>query len=409
MAALVQAIGERKLVSRYFWITNDFTKSVVPNQTVKEVTRTVIDYETEKVTDYEYYWIPGHVDVMDWTPCKASMFCPDGIHHKFFDGVMHKDGLMEELRKAGLDLRCGDFEAAGILDSRRETVLKETLYFEVLLKRPFIEKLIKCKLYSLAGHYYNGEYDSKGALLNTEATSLTGLLKISKNRLRQMVEANCDYKGLYYAQEAGKNPLYQSLSLEEICEYGKTFDFRLKNAFKLTVSQLRKTYKFVKDNQINPCDYFDYLDNAEFLHYNLSADSVRYPKAFVAEHDFAADEVKAKTDEKTYFKIQMLLPHMHERYDFEDENFLITAPANGKAIKDEGTALHHCVGTYVQRVATGETVILFIRKKTNPNKPFVTVEVKNDTVIQVRALRNGTPEPAVWDFVKKFKKEKQVA
>lgn len=409
MAALVQAIGNKRLVVRYFWITNNFRESPVPKRKVEEVTRTVIDFDKGTIEDYEMYWIPGHVDIIDWTPCKGSFYCVDGIHHKFFEGVMHTKELHEELAKAGLDGICGDYEAVNKLEVEYDSVLNQTLYFERIATRPYIEKLLKCKLYSLAKHYFKGEYDIKGELLNLQATSLTGLLKISKNRLKQMVEANGDYLMLHYVQEADKNPLYQSVSVEEIKKIGSTFEHQLANAFRLSVPTIRKTYRYVSENNIHASDYFDYLENAEFLHYNLNADSVRYPKKFKEEHDFAAKEVKSKLDEKAYYRIQLLLPAMHERYDFEDDDFIVTAPKDGKAIKDEGTKLGHCVSTYIPRVAKGETVILFIRRKSEPNKPFVTMEVKNDTVIQVRARENGTPEKAVQEFVKKFKKAKQVA
>ena len=56
----------------------------------------------------------------------------------------------------------------------------------------------------------------------------------------------------------------------------------------------------------------------------------------------------------------------------------------------EGQSLHHCVGTYTERVANGETNILFMRSVKNPDKPLYTIEVKKGVLIQVRGYQNGS-------------------
>ena len=66
----------------------------------------------------------------------------------------------------------------------------------------------------------------------------------------------------------------------------------------------------------------------------------------------------------------------------------------------------HCVGTYIDRVIEKRSVILFIRKKEEPDKPFVTMELnpKNYEIVQVRAFKNGTPPDNVMEFLKVWKK-----
>ena len=69
----------------------------------------------------------------------------------------------------------------------------------------------------------------------------------------------------------------------------------------------------------------------------------------------------------------------------------------------------HCVGNYVPQVAKGSTVILFIRRKESPDKPYVTVEVKKNKIVQVRGFGNKNPESDVTDFVEQFKRAKSMA
>ena len=56
----------------------------------------------------------------------------------------------------------------------------------------------------------------------------------------------------------------------------------------------------------------------------------------------------------------------------------------------EGKALHHCVGGYIKRMAEGETAIFFLRKANEPDKPFYTLELQKQRVIQCRTEHNAS-------------------
>jgi hypothetical protein len=77
----------------------------------------------------------------------------------------------------------------------------------------------------------------------------------------------------------------------------------------------------------------------------------------------------------------------------------------------EGNMLHHCVKSYVDRVANKTTNIMFIRKRDEKDIPFFTVEVGNSgTIEQVHgfANRNADTEPGMTNFVKKWAKAKKL-
>lgn len=99
---------------------------------------------------------------------------------------------------------------------------------------------------------------------------------------------------------------------------------------------------------------------------------------------------------------------MHAKYDYEDGELLITAPNAGREITYEGQAMNHCVGGYVSSVAAGKTVILFIRKKEEPQKPFITMEVRDNRITQVRGFGNQNPPENVNLFVEKYKEVKKL-
>lgn len=141
----------------------------------------------------------------------------------------------------------------------------------------------------------------------------------------------------------------------------------------------------------------------------MTSDIVLYPKDFKKAHDEAAVNVKSRKLAEECSMIAGLLPDMHKKYDFSSGTLLIKAPDSGRDIICEGQALHHCVGNYIPQVADGSTVILFIRRKSAPDKPYVTVEVKNDKVVQIRGFDNKVPESDVVDFVEQFKHSKCIA
>lgn len=70
---------------------------------------------------------------------------------------------------------------------------------------------------------------------------------------------------------------------------------------------------------------------------------------------------------------------------------MVIPPHSSKELIDEGTALRHCVGRYVKRVAQRECVILFVRKVAEPDKSLCTVEVRDGQVVQTRGFDNEDP------------------
>jgi hypothetical protein len=100
-----------------------------------------------------------------------------------------------------------------------------------------------------------------------------------------------------------------------------------------------------------------------------------------------------------------------KKWEFEDGDYIVVAPTNPSELGVEGINLHHCVKSYVDRVANGVTNIMFIRKREEPDIPFFTVEVSNDNSIeQIHgfANRNMDTEPDMIPFVTKWASQKKL-
>lgn len=68
----------------------------------------------------------------------------------------------------------------------------------------------------------------------------------------------------------------------------------------------------------------------------------------------------------------------------------------------EGSNLHHCVGTYVSKVADGRSAILFVRRLSNPKKSYYTIEYSDNKVVQLKGFGNQDPPENVSNFVDKW-------
>jgi hypothetical protein len=129
-------------------------------------------------------------------------------------------------------------------------------------------------------------------------------------------------------------------------------------------------------------------------------------------HDDAAMAYNVQKDKIENKKFCSHIPKWKEwEWNSDDENFVVVCPLLPKDLATEGIELHHCVKSYIQRVAEGTTNIMFIRKRDEKNVPFFTVEITNDGSIQQVhgfANRNASTEPGLTEFVKKWAKERKL-
>lgn len=82
-------------------------------------------------------------------------------------------------------------------------------------------------------------------------------------------------------------------------------------------------------------------------------------------------------------------------------NGITIRPARSTAeLEAEGKCLRHCVGSYAERVAKGETFIFFIRRAEEPDMSWYTLNLDKamQTVIQNRGNRNCDRTPEVQAF-----------
>ena len=74
----------------------------------------------------------------------------------------------------------------------------------------------------------------------------------------------------------------------------------------------------------------------------------------------------------------------------------------------EAKKLRHCADSYIRSVIDGYTMIFFMRKKDNPETPWITIEVRNNYVAQYAGFGDMVPDKDVTEKINEWKKAKSL-
>ena len=196
------------------------------------------------------------------------------------------------------------------------------------------------------------------------------------------------------------------------------YELAFENSLRIGAVKIAKKYKKIssiiaylkkqelKYGESNICGiYEDYLKECEELELDLKDKNILFPSDLKKRHEAtskAVIEQRKKINEKKFKAVSMALSEMA----FEGDSLLITPAPSAASLTREGSALHHCVGTYADRMLRGETAIFFIRKKDNPKKSYYTLEYKDKKIVQCRGKNNCsyTQNKEVYAFVDEWLK-----
>lgn len=127
----------------------------------------------------------------------------------------------------------------------------------------------------------------------------------------------------------------------------------------------------------------------------------KYPKHFLTTHQIACRNyrrLKHQFDEEK-FKARINLD-MEKTFD----KFCFIYPKCIQDIKDESVQMSNCVSSYVQRVIDGQCDILFLRYKDSPDKSLVTIEVRDNKIVQALQKYNHPLTKEQSEIVDKWNK-----
>ena len=264
-------------------------------------------------------------------------------------------------------------------------------------KEPKLEMLYKLGLYKLAEQVYNPGWHEDHIL--DELRGKDALKKIGIDRMEEVEE--CRYLSFdqLIARKEIKKWKIDSSNKTDAIEFVRCLNERSGADFEYSFLSRQGLFNYWKTQRIQ-CqdmghflrDYTDYISDARSLGLNLKDTKICKPHDFKKMHDWAVSELKVQETQVYDAQILAVYNAIHKLCEWSDKRYKIIMPSTSREIVEEGVRQDHCVGRYCERVAKGESVILFVRRADKTEESWYTMEIKRDmnrlNIVQCRGYNN---------------------
>lgn len=384
---------------RYFSVSKSYYGDYRnPKISTKELMREF--YEDSLVLGYEY---------RQFKQTGKIRWCQDWMKYSFLDVAVYTKNLHAVLKNTRYQY-CALKEFASRWDG---AAVNPYGYLKRYQSMPEIEYFVKAGLYAMA--YELTSYSNYAYRVQRNKKSLHEMLGVSKQNFR-FIQA-CDMS--FYQLDIYNKLCKQGVNLS-IGEFKRFYDTYRKNMdvifALLQYTSLHKAERYCNgfiDRQYDLLTIMgiwkDYICFCRELGYDLKNSFVLFPKDLLVAHKLAYQDVLNRREQERRKKIQQeerrakrLLKKYRNLYAWKDNRFAVVVPKDLLEIKEEGHTLHHCVATYTSRVADGTSIILFVRDLQSPDKPFYTMELQKNKIIQCRGYSNHVMTSEVQEFVKRY-------
>lgn len=259
----------------------------------------------------------------------------------------------------------------------------------------------------------------------TVAKVLRGTLtKAEKKWLRETSYKNVLLVGAWqYVRQSG----CQSISMIDMMQYGMVSVDILRRL--AAVIKLPRLLRYLKKQEVRnegrrlTVDFYrDYIWDCQRLGVDLTKKSNLMPRNLIETHRMYHEQVdemlrleeerrrieqgtlKLRQDRSKEKAWQKRRKAIVRKYSFAAGGMTIYVPQHLKELITEGAAMHSCVGGYVDRVASGGTIVVFIRKADDLKERVGTMEIAADGshIVQARAKFNRDLPPEAQAFVDRF-------
>jgi len=83
-----------------------------------------------------------------------------------------------------------------------------------------------------------------------------------------------------------------------------------------------------------------------------------------------------------------ILAYKNRMYQYEDERYCVIVPQSMKELLCESAYQQNCIWSYLLDIAYGNTTVLFMRSTKNKGMPYISIEVKNEMIVQAKGHKN---------------------
>lgn len=398
-------------------------KLYVPEKTMHEEYRVVMDNNMRARYEYEFGEY-RHTGVYRWCHSESmrhgyyynySLYSSSVLYHGNLKKLLNKTKLkyipLAEIIK---DNPGRKFNVCATLnDMCSETCFPFEAYWKMGLRK------------FTADHMYAGERLTK---MNYEYKKPWEILRVTKEILNQAIKLNASDRQMRILQRT--HEMGVTLTDEQVTWLDAYMGVSDIMAY-FRVQTPHRIIRYLKE-QVNVCVpiaqqkegdreqirlYIDYLDTARQLGWDMRDRGIFFPQDIIRAHDEAVrlfntqkDETGAVKMKDKDRKLRAIVKDVRKVFDYEDEEYRLFVPECFKEFKAEGNAQHNCVASsYYDKAVRGEVIILFIRKKAEPEKSFCTVEIQNRhgefVIAQNRIIYNENAPKEAQEFMTKAVEE----
>lgn len=276
-------------------------------------------------------------------------------------------------------------------------------YLNFYIRHKGAERLIKCGFTNDVEQMIRNRDFAKQ--INWKETEVPKMLGVNRAELRYIRKEKVRLEIVISARS-----VFPELPVEKAIEYFRAFGGDRKTILKvlgiIDRQNTSKLVKYIRKQKLHFVIYKDYIENCRELGYDLSSREILFPPHLGDAHDRADSAMEAKrleerikAEKANRAKIAKI-KKSRRKFEFEYGDYFIRLPEDAEEIIAEGKALRHCVGGYAERHLMGKTTIMFLRKKSDPDKPYFTIEVDNDlNIVQCHGYRNELENDKPEDII----------
>jgi len=296
-------------------------------------------------------------------------------------------------------------------------------FFDLAASYPCVEYLTKAGFRKVVEAKLHDE-PTYGAIY-WQGKTLQKVLRLTKLELRELRDSGLSFtpKQLHFFQKskkAGKRlALADAFVLADIDDdyYQKYY---IAEFLKRTTEEEMTKYilKQVRNNHYSNATsaaiaWLDYQRECVQLGMDLKQERYLFPNNLKEAHTKTFERIRQKKDKRLNGKIERRLTEELNAYRFEHMDLIFRPAASSGELFVEGKTLEHCVGGYSGRYAEGKTNIFLIRQAAELDKPFYTLEINDDRIVQCHGFKHCAMTPEVQEAVNAFfafykKKAKQM-
>ncbi len=263
----------------------------------------------------------------------------------------------------------------------------------------FLELMVKAGMWRLVKEYCQG-YETWSGRTPRE------ILGIDKKRMKRLIRLDGGKSVLGWLQYEQENDCTISETELKWLEENELHVWSCKEILK-NIGSVTRMINYMKKQSIPPRDltttWTDYLRLAKNHGMDTNDDIVRFPKDLRLRHDQLVNIENEKKDKERLKEYALLDQRIKERipeaakYYWENEKYMIIPAGACEELIKEGRSLHHCVGRddhYMKKMAAGDSWICFLRKKSEIDTPWYTIEIsmRDDHIIQYYSMFDRRPE-----------------